>query len=81
MSTLQNSLNRLNENINSRFISLCRAFQTLHTANSEWDDLQYSIHSNQLIFDIKYLLQSFPQNNRIHLLGLLQHLKYNIALK
>jgi hypothetical protein len=81
MSTLQNSLNRLNENINSRFISLCRAFQTLHTANSEWDDLQYSIHSNQLIFDIEYLLQSFPQNNRIHLLGLLQHLKYNIALK
>jgi hypothetical protein len=80
MSTLQNSLNRLNENINSRFISLCRAFQILHTANSEWDDLQYSIHSNQLIFDIEYLLQSFPQNNRIHLLGLLNHLKHNIAL-
>jgi hypothetical protein len=81
MSTLQNSLNRLNENINSRFISLCQAFQILHTANSEWDDLQYSIHSNQLIFDIEFLLQRFPQNNRIHLLGILQHLKYNIALK
>jgi hypothetical protein len=81
MSSLQNSLNRLNENINSRFVSLCKAFETLHNANSEWDNLQYSIHSNQLIFDIEYLLQMYPQNNHFHLLELLQHLKHNIALK
>jgi hypothetical protein len=81
MSSLQNSLNRLNENINSRFVSLCKAFETLHNANSEWDNLQYSIHSNQLIFDIEYLLQTYPQNNHLHLLELLQHLKHNIALK
>ena len=81
MSSLQNSLNRLNENINSRFVSLCKAFENLHNANSEWDNLQYSIHSNQLIFDIVYLLQMYPQNNCFHLLELLQHLKHNIALK
>ena len=81
MSSLQNSLNRLNENINSRFVSLCQAFKTLHDVNSEWDNLQYSIHSNQLIFDIEYLLQMYPQNNRFHLLELLQHLKYDITLK
>ncbi len=81
MSSLQNSLNRLNKNINSRFVSLCQAFKTLHDANSEWDNLQYSIHSNQLIFDIEYLLQMYPQNNRFHLLELLQHLKYDITLK
>ncbi len=81
MSSLQNSLNRLNENINSRFVSLCQAFKTLHNANSAWDNLQYSIHSNQLIFDIEYLLQMYPQNNRFHLLELLQYLKHNIALQ
>jgi hypothetical protein len=81
MSSLQNSLNRLNENINSRFVSLCQAFKNLHDANSQWDNLQYSIHSNQLIFDIEYLLQMYPQNNYFHLLELLQHLKHNIVLK
>jgi hypothetical protein len=81
MSSLQNSLNRLNKNINSRFVSLCQAFKNLHDANSEWDNLQYSIHSNQLIFDIEYLLQMYPQNNYFHLLELLQHLKHNIVLK
>jgi hypothetical protein len=80
MSSLQNSLNRLNENINSRFNSLCIAFETLHMPNSEWNNLQYSIHSNQLIFDIEHLLQMFPQNNRLHLFQILQHLKHNIAL-
>ena len=79
MSFVQNSLNRLNENINSRFVSLCQVFKTLQNADSEWDNLQYSIHSNQLIFDIEYLLQMYPQNNRFHLLELLQHLKHNIV--
>jgi len=81
MSFVQNSLNRLNENINSRFVSLCQVFKTLQNADSEWDNLQYSIHSNQLIFDIERLLQMYPQNNRFHLLEILQHLKHNIALK
>jgi hypothetical protein len=81
MSFVQNSLNRLNENINSRFVSLCQVFKTLQNVDSEWDNLQYSIHSNQLIFDIERLLQMYPQNNRFHLLEILQHLKHNIALK